>query len=65
LLRSGQIWKCPNFSELPGGARPHPPRLPKPFDQTALASVLDEAMREQAAARSVVTCTRSGREATR
>jgi CheY-like chemotaxis protein len=46
---------CSGYAELPGAAQPYLPRLSKPFDQTALASALEAAMREQAAARAVVT----------
>ncbi|MGQ0686208.1 MHYT domain-containing protein [Bradyrhizobium sp.] len=45
---------CTGYAELPAAARPLL-RLSKPFDQAALAAVLEDAMREQAAARAVVT----------
>jgi CheY-like chemotaxis protein len=40
---------CTGYADLLGSARPHLPRLSKPFDQAALASVMEEALREQAA----------------
>jgi PAS domain S-box-containing protein len=46
---------CTGYADLPGGARPHLPRLAKPFDQTALAAVMDEAIAAEAKAGTVVT----------
>jgi CheY-like chemotaxis protein len=46
---------CTGYADLPGGARPHLPRIAKPFDQTALAAVMDEAIAAEAKAGTVVT----------
>jgi len=39
---------CTGYAEFPDTARPHLPRVSKPFDQTALAAAIEEAMRERA-----------------
>ena len=39
---------CSGYAELPGSMRLDLPRISKPFDQTALAAAIEEAMRAQA-----------------
>jgi PAS domain S-box-containing protein len=46
---------CTGYAELLGTAQPHLPRISKPFEQAALAAVIDEVMRAQADARAVLT----------
>jgi PAS domain S-box-containing protein len=43
------------YAELPGSVRSHLPRISKPFDQAALAAIIDTAMRERERAASVLT----------
>jgi len=45
---------CTGYAEFPDFMRPHLPRISKPFDQTALAAAIEEAMRLQAEASSVL-----------
>ncbi|HKU07124.1 MAG TPA: response regulator, partial [Bradyrhizobium sp.] len=45
---------CTGYADLLGAARPHLPRLSKPFDQAALASAMEEAI-AAANTRTVVT----------
>jgi PAS domain S-box-containing protein len=46
---------CTGYADLPDSTRPHLPRISKPFDQAALVTAIEEAMRAQANAHSVVT----------
>ena len=46
---------CTGYAELLGSAQPHLPRISKPFDQAALVAIIEEVMRAQADARSVLT----------
>jgi PAS domain S-box-containing protein len=46
---------CTGYAELLGTAQPHLPRISKPFDQAALVAVIEEVIRAQAEARSVLT----------
>ena len=46
---------CTGYADLLGSAQPHLPRISKPFDQAALVAVIEEVMRAQADARSVLT----------
>jgi CheY-like chemotaxis protein len=43
------------YAEFPGSVRIHLPRISKPFDQAALAAIIDTAMRETEHAASVLT----------
>jgi PAS domain S-box-containing protein len=45
---------CTGYAELLGAAQPHLPRISKPFDQAALIAMIDDVMRAQADARSVL-----------
>ena len=45
---------CSGYAELPGSMRLDLPRISKPFDQTALAAAIEEAMRAQADAPSLL-----------
>jgi PAS domain S-box-containing protein len=46
---------CTGYAELLGATQPRLPRISKPFDQAALVAMIDEVMRAQADARSVLT----------